>query len=349
MTATRGDYHIAQLNIATLLAPIDDPSIADFTDNLERINALGDGSPGFVWRLQTDEGDATALRPYADPMVIVNMTVWSSVAALKDFAYRTDHAEFLARRREWFVAGSTGVVLWWIRAGELPTVDDAKRRLEFLERHGASPYAFRFARPPAPFVIERTSLEDPDTVDLIARLNDELTGRYDDPSDNHFRLDPDEVSPGAGAVVVGRLDDRAVACGALRRIPTSIGRSMETSTAPGSRTAEIKRMYVAPEARGNKLGAAILDRLELEAGALGIDRLVLETGSRQPEAIQMYERAGFTARDRWGEYADSAAQPVLREATRRGDDQHRRLIRRPGGTPSTWSSPNGSTPHVADG
>ena len=129
-----------------MLAPIDDPSIADFTNNLERINGLGDGSPGFVWRLQTDEGDATALRPYPDPMVIVNMTVWSSVAALKDFAYRTVHAEFLARRREWFVAGSTGVVLWWIRAGELPTVDDAKRRLEFLEGHGPSPYAFRFAR-----------------------------------------------------------------------------------------------------------------------------------------------------------------------------------------------------------
>jgi GNAT superfamily N-acetyltransferase len=303
VTADPGDYHIAQLNIATLLAPIDDPSIADFTDNLERINTLGDGSPGFVWRLQTEEGDATALRPYPDPMVIVNMTVWSSVAALKEFAYRTVHADFLARRREWFAAGSTGVVLWWIRAGELPTLDDAKRRLEFLERHGPSPYAFRFARPPAPFVIERTSLEDPDTLDLIAGLNDELTGRYDNPSDNHFRLEPDEVSIGAGAVVVGRLDDRAVACGALRRITKIDGDIDGDIDDAKGRTAEIKRMYVAPAARGNKLGAAVLDRLELEAGALGIDRLVLETGSRQAEAIQLYERAGFTARDPWGPYA----------------------------------------------
>jgi GNAT superfamily N-acetyltransferase len=310
VTATPGDYHIAQLNIATLLAPIDDPSIAGFTDNLERINALGDGSPGFVWRLQTDDGDATALRPYPDPMVIVNMTVWTSVAALKEFAYRTDHAQFLARRREWFAAGSTGVVLWWIRAGDLPTLDDAKRRLEFLRRHGASPYAFRFARPPAPFVIERTSLEDPDTLALIADLNEELSGRYD-PSDNHFGLEPDEVSLGAGAVVVGRLDDRAVACGALRRIhdidgdidgeiATDIQGGIDDARCP---TAEIKRMYVAPAARGNKIGAAVLDRLELEAGALGIERLVLETGSRQAEAIQLYERAGFTARDRWGAYA----------------------------------------------
>ena len=304
MTAARGDYQIAQLNIATLRAPIDDPSIADFTDNLDRINTLGDGSPGFVWRLQTDDGNATALRPYPDPMVIVNMTVWTSVGALKEFAYRTEHAEFLARRREWFEAGSTGVVLWWIRAGELPTVDDAKRRLDFLRRHGPSPYAFRFARPPAPFVVERTSLEDPDTLDLIGRLNEELTARYDDPSDNHFRLEPDEVSPGAGAVVVGRLDDRAVACGAIRRIDgiDEIDRDLDGDVA---RTAEIKRMYVAPTARGNKLGAAMLDRLEHEATVLGIDRIVLETGSRQSEAIQLYERAGFTARERWGEYAQA--------------------------------------------
>jgi GNAT superfamily N-acetyltransferase len=309
VTATPDDYHIAQLNIATLLAPIDDPSIADFTDNLERINALGDGSPGFVWRLQTDDGNATALRPYPDPMVIVNMTVWTSVAALKEFAYRTEHADFLARRREWFVAGSTGVVLWWIRAGDIPTVDDAKRRLDFLQRHGPSPYAFRFARPPAPFVVERTSLEDPDALDLIARLNDELTGRYDHPSDNHFRLEPDEVSPGVGAVVIGRLADRAVACGAIRRIRDIDGdidaASDEDLAGTGHRTAEIKRMYVAPDARGNKLGAAVLDRLEHEATELGIDRIVLETGSRQPEAIQMYERAGFTARERWGEYAQA--------------------------------------------
>ncbi|HWM19434.1 MAG TPA: GNAT family N-acetyltransferase [Ilumatobacteraceae bacterium] len=307
MTATPGDYHIAQLNIATLLAPVDDPSIADFTDNLERINALGDGSPGFVWRLQTDDGDATALRPYPDPMVIVNMTVWTSVAALKEFAYRTEHAEFLARRREWFAAGSTGVALWWIRAGDVPTVDDAKRRLDFLQRHGPSPYAFRFARPPAPFVVERTSLEDPDALDLIARLNDELTGRYDDPSDNHFRLEPDDVSPGIGAVVVGRLADRAVACGAIRRIRDldgDIDGDIDSdSDGTGRRIAEIKRMYVVPDARGNKLGAAVLDRLEHEATELGIDQIVLETGSRQPEAIQMYERAGFTARERWGEYA----------------------------------------------
>ena len=102
-------------------------------------------------------------------MIIVNMTVWTSVAALKDFAYRTDHAEFLARRREWFVAGSTGVVLWWIRAGDLPTVDDAKRRLEFLD--GTAP---RRTRSGSHARRHRSSSSAPRSriptrVDLIAR------------------------------------------------------------------------------------------------------------------------------------------------------------------------------------
>ena len=131
----------------------------------------------------------------------------------------------------------------------------------------------------------------------------------------------------------------AVACGALRRIPKVEGDIDGT----GPNTAEIKRMYVAPEARGNKLGAAILDRLEVEAGALGIDHLVLETGSRQPEAIQMYERAGFTARDRWG------STPTHRTAgASRSDSTRRRSAptgdQASGGMPSTWISPNGSTP-----
>jgi GNAT superfamily N-acetyltransferase len=305
VTAPPRDYHVAQINISTLLAPIDDPSIADFAGNLDHINAIGDASPGFVWRLQTDDGNATSIQSYPDPLVIVNMTVWTSIEALKEFAYRTEHADFLARRREWFAAGSSAVALWWIRAGDLPTLDDAKRRVEFLRRHGPSPYAFRFARPPAPFVVEPTTLDDPDTRDLIARLDEELTAAYDDPAANFFRLDADEVAPGAGTVIVGRLDDRPVACGALRRISDMEGETDGTRDATSGRIAEVKRMYVAPEARGHKLGAAVLDRLELEAAALGIERIVLETGDRQHEAIRLYERAGFAVRESWGPYRHS--------------------------------------------
>jgi hypothetical protein len=148
---------LAQLNIATLVAPVDDPLVADFVDNLERINAAGEASPGFVWRLQDDGGDATSFRAYPDPLTIVNLTVWESIEALRSFVYRTEHVEFLRRRREWFAAGSTGVALWWIRAGALPTLDDAVRRLAHLQRVGPSPYAFSFASP-----FDAIVLDEPD-------------------------------------------------------------------------------------------------------------------------------------------------------------------------------------------
>lgn len=149
--------HLAQLNIATLVAPVDDPLVADFVDNLERINAAGEASPGFVWRLQDDDGDATSFRAYPDPLTIVNLTVWESIEALRSFVYRTEHVEFLRRRREWFTAGSTGVALWWMRAGEMPTLDDAVRRLAHLQRVGPSLYAFSFASP-----FDAIVLDEPD-------------------------------------------------------------------------------------------------------------------------------------------------------------------------------------------
>lgn len=145
-------HHIAQCNIAKLRAPLDDPALADFVDNLERINTLGDGWPGFVWRLQTDDGDATAIRAFDDPDIIVNLTVWGSIAALRDFAYRSDHIEFLRRRREWFVPiEGHSVVLWWIPAGTVPTVEDARARFDLLVAEGPTADAFTFTSTfPAP-------------------------------------------------------------------------------------------------------------------------------------------------------------------------------------------------------
>jgi hypothetical protein len=141
------DVHVAQLNIARLVAPIDAPEIADFVAALDEINGLGESSPGFVWRLQTDEGNATSVQAYDDPLVIVNLTVWESVEALKDFTYRSDHTNFLRRRAEWFErADGPSVVLWWIAAGHIPTVDEAKQRLDTLRLHGPGPDAFTFRR-----------------------------------------------------------------------------------------------------------------------------------------------------------------------------------------------------------
>lgn len=138
-------YHLAQLNIARMLAPLDDPLMADFVANLARINALADAAPGFVWRLQTPAGDATQLRVFDDDMLIVNMSVWVSVEALHDYAYYSDHAEIFRRRREWFSKMETPyMVLWWIPAGHLPTLDEAKAKLEYITQHGATPHAFTF-------------------------------------------------------------------------------------------------------------------------------------------------------------------------------------------------------------
>jgi len=143
-----GEWHLAQVNIAVLRAPIESPDLADFVALLEPVNGLADGSPGFVWRLQTEDGDATAIRAFDDERIIVNMSVWETVEALGEFVYRSRHLEVLRRRREWFEKMATAyVALWWVPAGTTPTVDEAKRRLDTLESLGPTPDAFTFKEP----------------------------------------------------------------------------------------------------------------------------------------------------------------------------------------------------------
>lgn len=140
-----GAHHLAQLNVARLLAPLDSPQLSGFVAGLEPINELADGSPGFVWRLQTDEGDATSIRAFDDDMLIVNMSVWESAEALAAFTYRSDHLAVMRRRREWFEGmAEAHLVLWWVPAGHVPDVEEAKERLDLLRRVGPSPEAFTF-------------------------------------------------------------------------------------------------------------------------------------------------------------------------------------------------------------
>lgn len=150
---TSPDHNLAQLNVAGLRAPLDSPQLTDFVALLDPVNELADRSPGFAWRLQTDEGDATSLRPYGD-MVIVNMSVWESGQALWDFVYASGHLDALRRRREWFERMATHhSVLWWVEAGHLPTVSEGMGRMERLRGEGPTPDAFTFrsfVRPPAP-------------------------------------------------------------------------------------------------------------------------------------------------------------------------------------------------------
>ncbi|TDT16908.1 acetyltransferase (GNAT) family protein [Ilumatobacter fluminis] len=285
--------HVAQVNIGTMVAPTDDPAVAEFMDNLDRINAIADDAPGFVWRLQTDEGNATDIHVFPNPLELVNMSIWQTVDELKAYVYRSEHVEFFRRRAEWFEADAKRVALWHVAVGEIAELDDAIRRVEFLERSGPSAYAFGFARPPAPLLFEETDLDDPDTMALVERLNEELAAVATEPGENHFSLTTAEVTGDAGRMVRARLDGHLVGCGAIRRIEPHVG--------------ELKRMFVDPDARGRRVGAALLDQLELRATRLGLDQLKLETGPRQVAARALYERSGYARCPAWGEYLDSPA------------------------------------------
>lgn len=142
---------LAQLNIARMRAPMESPLMADFVANLDRINALADAAPGFVWRLQDEAGNATAIRPFGEDM-LVNLSVWRDVESLKEYVYRSAHVDIMRRRREWFdPMAEASVVLWWVPAGHRPELDEAAEKLDHLRRHGPTASAFTFRAPfPAP-------------------------------------------------------------------------------------------------------------------------------------------------------------------------------------------------------
>jgi heme-degrading monooxygenase HmoA len=138
-------YHVAEVNIARMKFPLESPDMADFVARLDEINALADHAPGFVWRFQTSEGNATYMRPYDDDRILFNLSVWESVEALKHYTYKTAHKELLRDRRSWFEHfGGQFLALWWVPEGHIPGIDEAKQRLAHLEQHGVSQFAFTF-------------------------------------------------------------------------------------------------------------------------------------------------------------------------------------------------------------
>jgi hypothetical protein len=140
-------FHLAQINIGRLVAPVDDPKIAEFVAQLEPINAVADKAPGFVWRLKTESGNATGVAYNDDPFVIVNMSVWESLEALRDYAYKSEHIQVMRDRAKWFEKmDKPHYCLWWVPAGHVPTVADGRDRLEHYQKHGATPYSFWFSQ-----------------------------------------------------------------------------------------------------------------------------------------------------------------------------------------------------------
>ena len=145
-------------------ASLEDPIMAGFVARLDEINRLADRSPGFVWRLQTEAGNATYLRPYDDDRILFNFSIWETVEDLRAYVYKTAHAELLRQRRDWFEQFSgVNIALWWVPAGHVPSIDEAKTRLAHLEEHGPSQFAFNFKNfvpLKAPFLQDEMDQED---------------------------------------------------------------------------------------------------------------------------------------------------------------------------------------------
>lgn len=150
------EFHLAQINVARLRAPLDSPESSGFVANLEPINALADASPGFVWRLQTEAGDATSIQVFDEDLIIVNVSVWESLEKLRAFVYASGHKSFLGRRTEWFEPSSEAhLSAWWIPAGTVPTVQEAIDRLLTLRADGPSERAFTLKAPfPEPTTVD---------------------------------------------------------------------------------------------------------------------------------------------------------------------------------------------------
>lgn len=153
-------FQLAQINIARMVAPLDDPIMAGFVAQLDAINAIADQSPGFVWRLQTEDGDATGINAFADARILINMSVWESIEALHQYTYRSQHAGVFRDRKRWFEPlGQPHMALWWVPAGHTPTPAEGKHRLELLQLHGPTAEAFTFKqRFPAPVQVEAKPL-----------------------------------------------------------------------------------------------------------------------------------------------------------------------------------------------
>lgn len=156
-------FNLAQLNIAQLVSPLESAALVDFVANLDRINALADAAPGFIWRLQTEDGDATGVKHFGDDF-IVNMSVWKDIQSLHDYVYRSNHIEVMRRRKEWFLKLKEAyMVLWWVPSGHIPSLQEAELKLDNLRMHGPTAQAFTFkkcfANPDSEYTVDPASID----------------------------------------------------------------------------------------------------------------------------------------------------------------------------------------------
>lgn len=138
------DHHLAQVNIAKRLAPMDDPIMQDFVDNIDKMNSIADQSNGFIWRLKDEDKDEAAAI-FKDDSLLINMSVWKNQESLFNYTYRSNHIEVFKRKKEWFSKVKMAhMAFWYVPKGYIPTFNDAKTRLDYLNTHGETPFAFTF-------------------------------------------------------------------------------------------------------------------------------------------------------------------------------------------------------------
>lgn len=282
---------IAQYNLAVLRHPIGHPDTQGFEDLIDETNRHADASEGFVWRHGIDTRDVDDL-PYDDKLITVNASVWESPDALRAFAYRGFHRDVYRRRQEWFERAAA--IMWWVPRGTIPSLQECMARMDFYAEFGSSPYAFATGERHPTLVVRRHLVDDPVARGLIAQLDAELIDGTPDGGVNFLHLEAHKVAnPSEGAFFVAWVDGVALACGAWRRIDTEAARPS---------TGEVKRMWSHPNARGMRLGAAILASVESAARDQGITELRLETGEHLEAAVALYRRFGFAPCAQWGEY-----------------------------------------------
>jgi len=134
--------HLAEFNVARIRYPLDDPRMAEFVDNVDRVNKLAEQIDGFVWRLQGASGNAMHMTVYDDPAILPNLTLWRDEQALERFVWQTVHGRFYGRREEWFAPMETPLVMWWVAENERPAMAEGVKRRDHLIAHGPSDYAF---------------------------------------------------------------------------------------------------------------------------------------------------------------------------------------------------------------
>ena len=141
-------FHLAQINVAQAKADMDSDLMQGFVSRLDEINTLAESAEGFIWRLQEDSGSATAIRVFDDPLLLINMSVWANLEALKHYVYKSLHVELIKDREVWFnKMGESHQALWWIPAGHIPSTEEARKKLEYIRKNGPSADAFTFAKP----------------------------------------------------------------------------------------------------------------------------------------------------------------------------------------------------------